>query len=53
MSINKEWHLANKLPKGAALDQRIDWHIAHSENCTCWKTPLKIQEEIEKRNKKG
>ena len=33
--INKEWHTKNKMPKNASDDQRIDWHLAHSKNCSC------------------
>jgi hypothetical protein len=33
--INKEWHLVNKMPKNPTPKQRLDWHIAHSQNCLC------------------
>jgi len=48
MAINKEWHLANKMPKNATLDQRIEWHLAHQKNCSCRGTPKKIRAEIER-----
>lgn len=46
--INKEWHLANRMPANASLKQRIDWHIAHAKNCGCRPMPDKIKQEIEK-----
>lgn len=47
--INKEWHLANKMPKNPTLDERIEWHLSHSKNCECRKLEGKILEEIQKR----
>jgi len=47
--INEKWHLANKMPKNPTLDERIDWHLAHSKNCECRKLEGKILEEIQKR----
>lgn len=49
MTINKEWHLANKMPKKPTLDQRIKWHLDHSKNCQCRPIDEKILEEIKKR----
>jgi hypothetical protein len=37
--INKQQHLANKMPKNPSLDQRIFWHTQHSKNCKCRKMP--------------
>jgi hypothetical protein len=48
--INKEWHLANKMPLNATLDQRIQWHLEHVKNCKCRPLGGKILEEIKKRN---
>ena len=33
--INKEWHVANKMPKNATLEQRIKWHTGHAKHCQC------------------
>lgn len=33
--INKEWHLKNKMPPNATIEQKIVWHTAHAENCKC------------------
>jgi hypothetical protein len=49
MKLNKEWHLANRMPANATLQQRIDWHIAHQRNCSCRPTPPKILAEINKK----
>ena len=37
--INKEWHLANKMPKNPSDDQRVGWHIEHVRNCSCMPIP--------------
>ncbi len=33
--INAEWHKANLMPKNPSEDQRLEWHLAHLENCQC------------------
>ncbi len=33
--INKEWHLANKMPKNARFEQRVEWHREHLKHCSC------------------
>jgi len=49
MSINKEWHKANRMPKNPTLEQRIKWHLAHAKNCKCRPIPKKLLAEIKKR----
>jgi len=34
-TINKEWHLANKMPKNASFEQRVEWHREHLKHCSC------------------
>lgn len=51
MKLNKEWHLANPMPKNATLEQRIAWHIEHKKNCACRDIPEKLKLEIKKRKK--
>ncbi len=52
MSINKEWHLKNRMPKNPSLDERINWHLEHSKNCRCREMPDNIKKEIKKRRLK-
>ena len=49
MKINADWHLANKMPKNPTLDQRVNWHVEHAENCACRPLHGNILEEINKR----
>ncbi len=51
MKINKEWHLKNRMPRNATLQQRINWHLEHLKHCTCRDMPENIKKEIEKMNK--
>lgn len=51
MKLNKEWHLAHRMPKNPTIDQRIEWHIAHAKHCACREMPEKLKEEIRKRKK--
>lgn len=48
MKLNKEWHLANPMPKNPTLRQRIEWHLEHAENCRCRKIPEKLKEQVKK-----
>jgi hypothetical protein len=48
MKLNKEWHLAHRMPANATLQQRIEWHIEHQKNCNCRPTPQKILAAINK-----
>lgn len=47
MTINKEWHLKNKMPKNPTQSQRMKWHIEHNKNCECRKPTEKLKKEIE------
>jgi hypothetical protein len=47
--INKEWHLKNKMPENASIDERIKWHLAHQQNCQCRKIEGELAEEMKKR----
>ena len=47
--INKEWHLAHKMPKNPTIEQRIEWHLEHAKHCECRKIEGKIAEEMKKR----
>lgn len=51
MKLNKEWHLLHIMPKKATLDERINWHLQHKENCSCRDIPEKLKKEIAKRKK--
>ena len=48
-SLNKEWHLKNKMPVKATIDQRIEWHLEHIKYCGCRGIPEKLIPEIRKR----
>jgi hypothetical protein len=52
MAINAEWHSRNKMPKNPTFEQRMEWHIEHSENCDCRPIPEKLAGEIRKYVKK-
>lgn len=42
-SINKDWHLKNKMPEKPTREQRARWHIEHLQNCTCREPTPAIQ----------
>lgn len=37
------------MPKNPSMEQRIEWHLAHVQNCACRGIPPKLLEEIRKR----
>jgi len=47
--LNKEWHLTNRMPKNATIEERIAWHLEHSKNCGCRPIPDKLKAEIKTR----
>jgi hypothetical protein len=49
MTLNRDWHLAHKMPQNPTLDQRVAWHLDHAKNCSCRKLEGKILDEIKKR----
>ncbi|MBK8090360.1 MAG: hypothetical protein IPK31_22090 [Chitinophagaceae bacterium] len=49
MKLNKEWHLKNRMPEKATLEQRIAWHLEHAKNCSCREMSEKLKEEMRKR----
>lgn len=53
MTINKEWHEKNKMPKNPKIEERIKWHIDHKKNCACRPIPKKLYEEVLKRGIKS
>ena len=48
MSINRDWHEKNRMPKNPTFEQRMEWHIAHAANCTCRLISDKLRAEIER-----
>lgn len=50
--INKEWHLANKMPKKSTQEQKMKWHIEHLKHCNCHPVSAKLQKDIDEFNKK-
>tara|TARA_R110001583_G_scaffold119513_5_gene270892 strand:- start:114 stop:281 length:168 start_codon:yes stop_codon:yes gene_type:complete len=47
MKLNKAWHLANRMPKNATIEQRIVWHTEHLKNCQCRTDfPEKLKEDM-------
>ena len=46
--LNKDWHLANPMPKNPSLQQRIDWHVEHAKNCNCRQITGKLRQEMRK-----
>lgn len=47
--LNREWHATHRLGPKASLEERIDWHMLHAENCGCRPMPAAIREELEAR----
>ena len=53
MTINRKWHEKNKMPKNPYLEERIRWHLGHSEHCSCRPIPEKIVVEIKRKIKRA
>ena len=46
MKINREWHLANRMPANPTKEQRFAWHIEHTKHCNCRKMSEKLLTEF-------
>ncbi|MFH1802267.1 MAG: hypothetical protein ABH864_02325 [archaeon] len=54
MSINKEWHMENKMPAKATFEQRVKWHREHNNHCSCRPGfPEKLKKEMRERGIEG
>ena len=51
-TLNREWHLAHRMPARATLDQRMRWHAAHAKHCACRKMPPSIAAELKRWQRK-
>ena len=49
MAINREWHERHRMPERATIEQRMEWHLEHSRNCSCRPIPEKIVKEMKRR----
>ena len=48
-TLNRDWHHVHRMPIKASLEQRLQWHLEHANNCGCRSIPVKVAEEMEKR----
>jgi hypothetical protein len=44
--MNKEWHSKNQMPLKATLEQRIQWHREHQQQCACREVPKSLSSYI-------
>jgi hypothetical protein len=47
--LNRDWHLAHKMPPRPTLEERLAWHEEHAKHCACREMPAWMREEIERR----
>ncbi|MFT3736916.1 MAG: hypothetical protein QM776_18210 [Rhodocyclaceae bacterium] len=52
-TINRSWHEANRMPPKATAAQRIAWHLAHQQHCSCRPVPAGVQKLIAARAQEG
>jgi hypothetical protein len=34
-TMNREWHKQHRMPTTATEQQRLQWHLEHTRNCSC------------------
>lgn len=44
-AINREWHLAHRMPTKPTPEQRGQWHSEHQDACAC-RTPSEKEEAL-------
>jgi hypothetical protein len=47
--FNGAWHQKHPMPKKPTLEQRVDWHLAHSKACGCREIPKTVMAELRRR----
>tara|TARA_R110002124_G_scaffold9586_10_gene49265 strand:- start:14108 stop:14281 length:174 start_codon:yes stop_codon:yes gene_type:complete len=47
--MNRQWHEAHVMPSNATLEQRIAWHVEHTQSCGCREMPESIKRALEER----
>ena len=50
MKIKASWHKQHAMPKNPTIEQHIEWHLEHVNNCNCRDIPEKLKAEMVKRN---
>jgi nitrilase len=48
--MNKTWHDQHVLGRGASMDERVQWHLAHAKACGCRPIPKTVQAAIDARS---
>jgi uncharacterized protein YdhG (YjbR/CyaY superfamily) len=46
---NAAWHSSHRLPRGASLDERVRWHVAHARACACRPMPPSVRAKLDRR----
>ncbi|WP_170941599.1 hypothetical protein [Cellvibrio mixtus] len=47
--LNAEWHRNNKMPTNPTLEQKLEWHLAHTKYCACRPMTQSLIDEMKKR----
>jgi PAS domain S-box-containing protein len=50
--MNRAWHQKHKMPKNASLEERLNWHLAHQQQCACREVPRKLAALIRSKRRK-
>lgn len=45
--MNADWHRAHPMPPRATEQQRVEWHLEHTELCACREVPPGLREKVE------
>lgn len=47
--MNAAWHREHRMPRNASFDQRVQWHLAHQQHCSCRPIPAKLLAEMKEK----
>jgi hypothetical protein len=50
--MNAKWHEQHKLPRGASVEQRMEWHREHQQQCGCRPIPARLLEQMQEQEVK-
>jgi len=44
--MNSGWHERHPMPRGATVEERFAWHMAHQNACACRPIPASLLKQL-------
>ncbi|MBL7758407.1 MAG: hypothetical protein JNL59_13465 [Chitinophagaceae bacterium] len=47
--MNAAWHHEHPMPANASFEQRVQWHLAHQQYCSCRPIPASLLAQMKEK----